>query len=99
MRGMVKWQPFAAVYDQEQAMDQFYKEQCKVEQPLISLQQKELWEEVIQERLQNGKEISVAYYKNYKLVQKKGVISKVDCIEGKIFIEEWIYLDSVVNVE
>lgn len=99
MRGMVKWQPFAAVYNQEEAVDQFYEGQCRVELPLISFQQKELWEEMIQERLQKGEEISISYYNNYKIVESSGIISKVDYIAGKIFIEEWIYLDTVVNVE
>ncbi|MEN1938987.1 YolD-like family protein [Paenibacillus sp. 102] len=63
-RGMVKWQPFAAIPEQYEGIERILEEQYKVPKPFLTEDTKERIERALNDSLQNDSEILVSYYRD-----------------------------------
>lgn len=99
MRGMVKWQPFSAVYDQNQAIDELLEKANQQEPPLLSSDQYEEMNQLLCEV--NGKEqwLRCHYFKNGKIHEVKGILGQIDQVNQRIYLGRWIDVSSIVKLE
>ncbi|MGL5978452.1 MAG: YolD-like family protein [Erysipelotrichaceae bacterium] len=100
MRGMVKWQPFAAVFDQKETLQQYYREQVKIEAPLISQDQKESNEQCVVDAIAQHCIVQVKYYRKGSLHLVEGYIKAIDTYQKQIQIQSIrIAFDELVEIQ
>lgn len=87
-RGMKKWAPYKTLEDQWSTLDNLYKNEEKVEKPLIS---NEVAEE-INDKLVNyqGQEYEFYYYKNGRILKEKSTIKKIDAFNRNLLLTNGI---------
>lgn len=81
-RGMKKWQPFKALSQQDEVLDEIIKQKNKKERPRLSEDQIEK----IQRNLVLNEELSIKYYTTNEVKEEKGVITKIDPYQRKLTI-------------
>ncbi|MGL5540603.1 MAG: YolD-like family protein [Erysipelotrichaceae bacterium] len=74
----MKWQPFAAVFDQESALQEMEQAKQYQNKPHLAQDQVEANERAIVEAIQSGASLCIQYYKNGAYYMAKGALRKID---------------------
>ena len=99
-RGMIKWQPFSAVAPSNILVNEVMKKKNRVKMPTLSDDQISNIEDKILNSYKLQVPITIKYYKNYSIYLKEGIISKIDIIAKKIFINDnsTIYFSQIIEI-
>lgn len=104
-RGIVKWQPFKTMPQQYEILDQYIDDQNKTDMPLLSQEQLEYINDIINEKIANNYFCTISYWDNGYIKDASGIIKKIDTINEIIFLisemqkEFKIDFNIVCNVE
>ena len=74
-RGMMKWQPFTSIVEQQQAINEVLEEFSKVEQPILDQSQHE----------ENAKALLAAYYSQQPIILTYYERGHIVGVEGSIY--------------
>lgn len=91
-RGMVKWNAFNALIDQGERLSAMSHARKKRPMPLLSQEEKQDMDRVLQYAVANDNEVVLTYYDDGFFYQTQGFITKVDPIDKVIVIEKTRYL-------
>lgn len=85
-RGMKKWAPYKALVEQTDALRDLERNKEPRERPILSPDQ----EEEINEILVNyhGQYVKATYWKNHKIYEFCGIISKIDVVNRQLIFQE-----------
>lgn len=99
-RGMIKWQPFSAVVPGSFLVKQVMKKKNRVKMPTLSDDQITSIENKILNSYKLQIPVTIKYYKNYTIFLKEGIISKIDTITKKIFINDasTLYFSQIIEI-
>jgi hypothetical protein len=90
-RGMVKWNAFNALIDQGERLSAMSHARKKQPMPLLSQEEKNDMDRVLQIALNDNIEVQVTYYEDGFFHQTQGMITKVDSIDKVIVIAKTRY--------
>lgn len=85
-RGMMKWAPYKSLNEQEDFLIQMKKKKEKIPKPVISSEEAENINQILSHYHQQ--EVTCLYYEGGSIVQKEGVIEKIDVTNHYIIIDE-----------
>ncbi|MBF7018239.1 YolD-like family protein [Staphylococcus sp. 27_4_6_LY] len=83
-RGIKKWQPFKSLPIQYEMLEQYVEDQNKIEMPLLSQEQLEIINDIINEKIATNSFCTINYWKNGYMRIGSGFIKKVDTINELI---------------
>lgn len=104
-RSIVKWQPFKTMPEQYEILDQYIDDQNKIDMPLLSEEQLESINDIINEKIKTNSFCTINYWDNGYIKDVSGIIKKIDTINEIIFLisemqkEFKIDFNIVCNVE
>jgi len=87
-RGMRKWKPFASIPEQHIGLKRVFNQLDMVEKPLISSEQAENINHLLNEALHYEKPVYITYYTRGKCVAERVLIKQVDTIQNLLFFVE-----------
>jgi hypothetical protein len=90
-RGMVKWNAFNALIDQGERLSQLKHDRNRVQQPHLSMQQKERLDETLMVAIQTKRSVDVTYYDDGFFYHTKGMITTVNETQRTIKINRQVY--------
>lgn len=85
-RGIVKWQPFKTMPQQYEILDQYIDDQNKIDMPLLSEEQLESINDIINEKIKTNSFCIINYWDNGYMKHFSGIIKKVDMINEIIYL-------------
>ena len=85
-RGIVKWQPFKTMPQQYEILDQYIDDQNKIDMPLLSEEQLESINDIINEKIKTNSFCTINYWDNGYMKHFSGIIKKVDMINEIIYL-------------
>ncbi|QSX24155.1 YolD-like family protein [Priestia megaterium] len=91
---MKKWRPFASMPEQHIGLQEVINKQLEVPQPLLTEEQMEQINFILNEALHTNKQVYLTYYKNGQRITETGFIQFVDSL-GDLFI----YIDEVFELK
>ena len=98
-RGMMKWNAFHSVLSEDEVNSSILTNDT-VEKPELSEDQIEELERLIIEAFNNKKEIRLTTYKNGKLIEEVGLITKLDPLHKAIYLNKKMVLFSdILKIE
>ena len=99
-RGMIKWQPFSAVAPGNALVNEVMKKKNRIKMPILSEDQIANIEDKVLNSYELQVPITIKYYKNYSIYLKEGIISKIDIVAKKIFINDnsTIYFLQIIEI-
>jgi len=99
-RGMKKWAPFSSLIEQATCLEQMKYQRNKIEKPILSDDQKEKIEYVLQ-TYKKGQTVKIKFYNDGYLYEIKTQIKRIDlenrCLiltNGKLRFENIIDIDN-----
>ena len=99
-RGIIKWLPFDALTGYKNAILKLKEKREKREEPILSVDQIENLNNILNKAITNKKNVRVYYFKNGLIYYLVGQIKKVDYLYKKIKIDDlWLMADSIVEIE
>ena len=87
-RGMTKWKPFASIPEQHIGLKKVFNQLDMVEKPLISSEQAENINRLLNEALHYEKSVYITYYTQGKCATELVLIKQVDTIQNLLFFVE-----------
>lgn len=85
----MKWEPFKSLPIQYEMIEQYVEDQNKIEMPLLSQEQLEIMNDIINEKIATNSFCTISYWKNGYIKNVSGFIKKIDTInEFMIFTSE-----------
>ncbi|MEN3966656.1 YolD-like family protein [Mammaliicoccus sciuri] len=87
-RGSVKWQPFKSLPIQYEILDQYIDDQNKIDMLLLSEEQLESINDIINEKIKTNSFCTIDYWDNGYIKQLSGIIKKVDTINEIIYLTD-----------
>lgn len=98
-RGIIKWQPFAALSDTEEIVDEINKINNLTTKPHVSVDIAEEINRALVDTIQNGISVLVDYFIDNQIKSIKGTIKKYDPVELTVVIDTHkIHIKSIINV-
>ena len=98
-RGIVKWQPFAALTDTEEMAEEINAINNLTTKPHVSSDIAEEINRALVDTIQNGITVLVDYFANNQIKSIKGTIKKYDPVELTVVIDTHkIQIKSIINV-
>ena len=91
-RGMIKWMPFNSVINGKTLINSIEKEKSKINKPILSNEQIELIQNNILESMINKLPIIFTIYQGGFTKEIKAIVTKVDSINQKIYLNNHKYL-------
>lgn len=105
-RGIVKWRAFKTISEQYEILDQYKEDQNKVEMPLLSQEQLEEINEVVNYKITKHIVANVSYWKEGYFKSLECYIHTINTLEGLMIIKdiksmkkESIDMYSIISVE
>ncbi len=86
-RNVAKWQPFNAVISGDIMIKDVLNRKYIVKKPVLSDDQIKLLEVKIFNSFANQEYITIKFYRNGKLFLKNGIVTSIDTINQKVFID------------
>jgi hypothetical protein len=83
-RGINKWQPFKSLPIQYEMLEQYVEDQNKIEMPLLSQEQLEIINDIINEKIATNSFCTISYWENGYIKNVSGFIKKIDTINELI---------------
>ena len=97
-RGMVKWAPFNSVINGNDVKKVLNDKKNKISKPNLSEEQIEEIENSIINAYSNKTSTTIIYYYSNKFIQINGIITKLDPINKRIFINgKYLYFNNIVK--
>lgn len=81
-RGIVKWNAFKTMPEQYERLEQYAKDQNKIERPILSNDQLSELNDTLAFKMFHDPHIEIGYFDNGYIQKKKGYIHKVDNHNG-----------------
>lgn len=105
-RGIKKWQPFKTMSEQYEQLEQYKKDQNKIDMPLLSQEQLEEINDKVKYKIEKRVIADISYWQDGYIHSIPCYISKVDQLNGIMSVikdngkdKVQIKLSSIVNVE
>ncbi|MBJ8030699.1 YolD-like family protein [Bacillus cereus group sp. N21] len=90
-RGMVKWTPFAALTEQFDGIREIIKEKNKVTRPILTVEEKELIENMLLCSLLSEEEILITYYEEGYLLNSYMTVVDIDPLNSAVICTDAFY--------
>ncbi|MCU4991191.1 YolD-like family protein [Bacillus cereus] len=90
-RGMVKWSPFAAMPEQFAGIREIIKEKNKVTRPILTVEEKELIENMLLCSLLSEEEILITYYEDGYLLSSYMTVVDIDPSNSAVICTDAFY--------
>ena len=90
-RGMVKWSPFAAMLEQFAGIREIIKEKNKVTRPILTVEEKELIENMLLCSLLSEEEILITYYEDGYLLSSYMTVVDIDPSNSAVICTDAFY--------
>ncbi|MGH1280606.1 YolD-like family protein [Bacillus basilensis] len=90
-RGMVKWSPFAAMPEQFADIREIIKEKNKVTRPILTVEEKELIENMLLCSLLSEEEILITYYEDGYLLSSYMTVVDIDPSNSAVICTDAFY--------
>ena len=91
-RGMIKWAPFNSVISSKEVVRSIQSERNIFKMPIFSDEQKQNIEEKLIEAFYEQKTVCIDYFYAGKIIQKNGIIKKIDSTFHKIYFNNQILI-------
>lgn len=105
-RGFVKWQPFKTIPEQYEILENYIKEQDKVDMPILTEEHMQLINDTVAYKLKYNVVSEVTYWENGENISVSCYINKVDKLKGIMWInlvdenaEKYIYIRHIIDVQ
>lgn len=86
------WAPFSSVLNGSEALTELAQEKEKISKPILSDEQKMILENKIIEFFSQKDEVNIIYYESGYIKKVTGIITKLDSVERKIYLNNKLYL-------
>ena len=98
-RGMKKWAPFSSLIEQATCLEQMKYERNKIPKPILTTDQMEKIEYVLQ-NYQRGQVIKIKFYSDGYLYEIETTIKKIDVENRCLVLEKGkLRFDKIVDIE
>ena len=98
-RGMKKWAPFSSLIEQATCLEQMKYERNKIPKPILTTDQMEKIEYVLQ-NYQKGQVIKIKFYNDGYLYEIETTIKKIDVENRCLVLEKGkLRFDKIVDIE
>ncbi|RBA02386.1 YolD-like family protein [Staphylococcus arlettae] len=96
-RGSVKWQPFKSLPIQYEILDQYIDDQNKIDMPLLSQEQLESINDIINVKIETNSFCTISYWDNGYIKHLSGIIKKVDTINEIIYLTNDVQKEHIIK--
>jgi hypothetical protein len=99
-RGMVKWQPFAALTGHSSYIKEAIDRRMDVEKPILMEDAQEILEHSLCEAIAHNFIVKLKYYKNGKIFEENCRIVTIDTLNKRIYLDVNISLliDEIIEI-
>lgn len=99
-RNVSKWQPFNAVISGDLMLKDVLNKKNVVKMPTLSEDQIAMLERKIFSSFTRQESIKVKFYRNGSLFELRGIVTNIDIIKHKVFInnERCLYFSQIVEI-
>lgn len=100
-RGMKKWQPFDSLTNSNKMKNELSRNKLKVEMPILSEDQLNKLDQVIQEAFFNKNLIKIYYYFNGNILNKDIKIKSIDYNKKQIILSDntKLYYKQIIKIK
>lgn len=85
-RGSVKWQPFATIPEQYEQLEQFMKDQNKIERPELFNDELEVLNDMLQQKMYYNEKATIEYWKRGYFYHHSAFIKRVDTLRQVLVV-------------
>lgn len=97
-RKMIKWQPFSALNEYQDAINKLVDSQSNIDKPLISEDSEKEIDYLLKKSLIEKKEIEIYFYQQKQIVKIKGIVIKIGLEKVILENHKLIPLKNIVNI-
>ncbi len=97
-RKMIKWQPFSALNEYQDAINKLVDSQSNIDKPLISEDSEKEIDYLLKKSLIEKKEIEIYFYQQKQIVKVKGIVIKIELEKVILENHKLIPLKNIVNI-
>ncbi len=97
-RKMIKWQPFSALNEYQDAINKLVDSQSNIDKPLISEDSEKEIDYLLKKSLIEKKEIEIYFYQQKQIVKIKGIVIKIELEKVILENHKLIPLKNIVNI-
>ncbi len=97
-RKMIKWQPFSALNEYQDAINKLVDSQSNIDKPLISEDSEKEIDYLLKKSLIEKKEIDIYFYQQKQIVKIKGIVIKIELEKVILENHKLIPLKNIVNI-
>ena len=97
-RKMIKWQPFSALNEYQDAINKLVDSQSNIDKPLISEESEKEIDYLLKKSLIEKKEIEIYFYQQKQIVKIKGIVIKIELEKVILENHKLIPLKNIVNI-
>ncbi len=97
-RKMIKWQPFSALNEYQDAINKLVDSQSNIDKPLISEDSEKEIDYLLKKSLIEKKEIEIYFYQQKQIVKIKGTVIKIELEKVILENHKLIPLKNIVNI-
>lgn len=97
-RKMIKWQPFSALNEYQDAINKLVDSQSNIDKPLISEDSEKEIDYLLKKSLIEKKEIEIYFYQQKQIVKVKGIVIKIELEKVILENHKLIPLKNIVDI-
>lgn len=97
-RKMIKWQPFSALNEYQDAINKLVDSQSNIDKPLISEDSEKEIDYLLKKSLIEKKEIEIYFYQQKQIAKIKGIVIKIELEKVILENHKLIPLKNIVNI-
>ena len=97
-RKMIKWQPFSALNEYQDAINKLVDSQSNIDKPLISEDSEKEIDYLLKKSLKKKKEIEIYFYQQKQIVKIKGIVIKIELEKVILENHKLIPLKNIVDI-
>lgn len=97
-RKMIKWQPFSALNEYQDAINKLVDSQSNIDKPLISEDSEKEIDYLLKKSLIEKKEIEIYFYQQKQIVKIKGIVIKIELEKVILENHKLIPLKNIVDI-
>lgn len=102
-RQMIKWRPFSALIEQNEALHQLLEERKQINKPVLSEDMLEEMNYFLLQAKQFSWNVKILYYENHSIVSYHGQITRIDSSNQSLYLKDnqkihHLYLQEIVGI-